>query len=287
MEETVSNLKTQIANGNLEIALNELISDLGGSSKKTTYLNDAIAIKSRLNQHNRSVIRGTLGYGEQVLEKNQIAFALLDLLSKIYTENEVNEETKRKSDGNSLTSTITILFVTANPEQTARLRLDEEMRDIEEELRKAKFRDKFTIVKKNAARIGELQDGLLDYNPDIIHFSGHGTNQGIILHGPENTNMTVNNESLAQLFRLFSDKLACVFLSSCYSEIQGQIINQHIPNVIGMKDKVPQETAIAFAKAFYKSLGAGRNIDFSFEFAKISVGLNNLAGENIPIFLQR
>ena len=289
MEVTVNNLRTQIANGNLEVALNELISDVGSNSNKTTYLNDAIAIKSRLNQHNRSVIRGTLGYGEQVLEKNQIAFALLDLLNKIYAENKEkeNEETKKKSDDSSLTGTITILFVTANPEKTARLRLDEEMRDIEEELRKAKFRDKFTIVRKNAARIGELQDGLLDYNPDIIHFSGHGNKQGIILHGLGNTNMTVNNESLAQLFKLFSDKLACVFLSSCYSEIQGQIINQHIPNVIGMKDKVPQDTAIAFAKAFYKSLGAGRNIDFSFEFAKISVGLNNLGGENIPIFLQR
>lgn len=286
----VQNVRNLIAKGNLETAVDSLIVGVGEDVGKNLFLNDAIGIKSRLNQHNRALIQGTLTHGEQVLEKNQIANSLLQLLNKIYdnaTPPVSNGPKPVPEDATAASSTITVLFVTANPEETTRLRLDEEMRDIEDELQKAKFRDKFSIIRKNAARISDLQDGLLNHNPDIIHFTGHGTQQGIVLHSQVGTKMIVNNESLAQLFQLFSDRLACVFLSSCYSEIQGRIINQHIPTVIGMRDKVPQSLAIAFSKAFYKSLGAGRSIDFSFEFAKISVGLNNLAGEDLPVFLQR
>src|SRR5450432_2309837 len=118
MKMSFNNFIDQIAAGNLETALNELIADIGDNSNKKPYLNDAITIKSRLNQHNRSVIRGTLGYGEQVLEKNQIAFAILDLLNTIYDKNKASQEVDREPESVFSTGTITILFVTANPEQT-------------------------------------------------------------------------------------------------------------------------------------------------------------------------
>lgn len=69
---------------------------------------------------------------------------------------------------------IKILFLAANPRDTDRLRLDEEVRAIDEALRKADFRDYFELHSHGAVRIEDLQELLLRYQPQIVHFSGHG-----------------------------------------------------------------------------------------------------------------
>lgn len=45
-----------------------------------------------------------------------------------------------------------ILILAANPKNTSRLRLDEELRDIEEGLRRAKHRDEFVFTQRLAVR---------------------------------------------------------------------------------------------------------------------------------------
>jgi hypothetical protein len=183
---------------------------------------------------------------------------------------------------------IKVLFIASNPLDTSRLRLEKEMREIDMELSRAKYRDKFEFSKYMDARLDDLLNILLEDTPHFIHFSGHGTDEGIALMDDKTENShIVKSQSLAKLFKLFSNDIACVFLNSCYSKQQGKEIIQFIPNVIGMRTGVPDTTAIVFAKAFYKSIGAGKEIDFAFEFAKVSIGLYNESGEEIPEHLNR
>jgi hypothetical protein len=58
--------------------------------------------------------------------------------------------------------TIKLLFLAANPTDTDRLRLDEESRD------------QFELKTHWAVRADDLQELLMRYQPDIVHFSGHG-----------------------------------------------------------------------------------------------------------------
>ncbi len=75
-----------------------------------------------------------------------------------------------------------ILFLSSNPSNTGRLRLDAEQREIEEGLRRSDHRDKFDCVSRTALRVDDLRRGLLDNSPQIVHFSGHGTGtSGIVL----------------------------------------------------------------------------------------------------------
>lgn len=67
-----------------------------------------------------------------------------------------------------------ILIVSANPTTTDKLRLDEEVREIQEGLQRSRSRDKFELITKWAVRPDDLRRALLDHNPHIIHFSGHG-----------------------------------------------------------------------------------------------------------------
>lgn len=181
-----------------------------------------------------------------------------------------------------------ILFTCADPSDQSRLRLNDEYRDIEYELMRAKNRDEYELIPCLASRIGDFQRKLLDIRPQIIHFSGHGENEGICLIGDDNgnTNM-VENEPLAELFRLFANDIKCIFLNSCYSIHQSKLLNQYIDHVICMNNSVNDKTAIHFASSFYAALSSGQNIEFSFEFAKNSISLHKLEGSDIPQLLLR
>ena len=180
---------------------------------------------------------------------------------------------------------IKILFASANPVDAAQLRLDREAREIEYELLKSKNRDQFELIKLGAMRIEDLQFALLNHSPEFLHFSGHGNCDGIALLNNEDKTVLVKSKPLSDLFKLFASEISCVFLNSCHSIKQSEEISKYIKKVVCMNSSVPDEVAIRFAITFYQSLAAGRNIDFSFEFAKIAIAMNNLPGSDIPLLL--
>src|SRR5882724_12082050 len=75
-----------------------------------------------------------------------------------------------------------ILFLAANPAGTNLLALDQECAAIERELRMTPGRDDFEFRSKWAVTVDELMRHLLDLQPTILHFSGHGNASGLA-HG--------------------------------------------------------------------------------------------------------
>jgi hypothetical protein len=109
---------------------------------------------------------------------------------------------------------------------------------------------------------------MLDYRPDIVHFCGHGLwEEGVVVEDEGGQVKLVEADALAGFFELFSDKVECVVLNACYSEVQAEAIARHIPYVIGMKNAISDAAAIEFAVAFYDALGAGRTIEFAYNLA--------------------
>ncbi|NJR18093.1 MAG: CHAT domain-containing protein [Calothrix sp. CSU_2_0] len=159
-----------------------------------------------------------------------------------------------------------ILVLSANPKGTKPLRLDEEIREIKEGLRLAKKRDSFEIESASAVRDIDIHRSILNYNPQIIHFSGHGAEEeGLIFEDNTGQPKLVDAEALAGLFELFADEVKCVLLNACYSEIQAQAIAQHIDYVIGMSKQIGDKAAIKFAVGFYDGMGAGRDVEFAYK----------------------
>jgi hypothetical protein len=62
-----------------------------------------------------------------------------------------------------------VLVLAANPQDTTPLRLDEEMREIDEALKLAKKRDEFEVMQKWAVRSRDMQRAILDFEPEIVH----------------------------------------------------------------------------------------------------------------------
>jgi hypothetical protein len=181
---------------------------------------------------------------------------------------------------------IKILFLAANPTDTPPLGLDEEIRSIDQALRQAEYRDKFELVQKWAVRVTELQSHLERYQPDIVHFSGHGSSSGeIVLEDNSGTSRAVSNRALSQLFALLKDNIRCVVLNACFSEPQAQAIAQSIDCVIGMSKAIGDVSAIRFAAAFYQALGFGRDVNTAFELGKLEIDLENLGEQDTPKLL--
>ena len=160
-----------------------------------------------------------------------------------------------------------ILVLASNPQGTDQLRLDNEIRAIEDAFTTGEKREKFTVIPRVAVKISDLQSFLRREKPRIVHFCGHGTgSQGLVLTGESGKQQKVGTEALADLFRLFATKVECVVLNACYSKVQGEAINQHINYVIGTKRAIIDEAAIAFAKGFYEALSDGESINNSYKY---------------------
>jgi len=181
-----------------------------------------------------------------------------------------------------------ILILSANPKNTDKLRLDEEVREIQAALERSRTRDQFEIVTRWAVRVDDLQAILLDQHPQVVHFSGHGAgSQGLALENESGQTQLVSTEALAGLFQLFQTDIECVLLNACYSEAQAGAIHQHIDCVVGMNQAVGDKAAIDFARGFYRSLGAGRTYEEAFEFGRNAIDLKGIPETSTPILKNR
>ena len=161
-----------------------------------------------------------------------------------------------------------ILFLASNPTATGRLRLDKEVREIDEGLKRSNERDQFDLIPKFAVR-------------------GHSGIGGIVLEDELGQPSQVPSEALASLFKLFAKETHCVILNVCYSDSQAEAISEHIPYVIGMGAAISDQAAIEFAVGFYDALGAGKSIEDAFEFGQNAIALKNLPEDQIPVLKKK
>lgn len=195
----------------------------------------------------------------------------------------VNDESPQKI---TQVDPVKILFLASNPSDTPRLRLDEEYREIDKALLETKFREHFEFIIQLAVRTTDLQGHLLRYNPDIVHFSGHGsTTSEIILENNQGFMAAVPSLELSRLFAVLKDNIRCVVLNACYSKEQAEAIAENIECVIGMSKAIGDTASANFAKSFYQGLGYGRSIKTAFELGCIAIGIHSAMDRNAPVLI--
>jgi retron-type reverse transcriptase len=181
-----------------------------------------------------------------------------------------------------------ILILASEPYNQSRLRLDREVRAINESRLRSNNRESFELHQKWAVCPDDLRRALLEVDPHIIHFSGHGTGQdGLVLENDGGNSMLVSNDALDGLFKLVSANVECVVFNACYSEVQANIIGQYINYVVGMNDAIGDQAAIKFATGFYDALFAGKSVEIAYEFGCSAIQLENIPGHLIPQIRKR
>ncbi|MEO0935346.1 MAG: CHAT domain-containing protein, partial [Cyanobacteria bacterium J06641_2] len=163
-----------------------------------------------------------------------------------------------------------ILILSSNPRND--LKLNREITDLKNVIKRSKNNTQFDIEFELEVRPEELQKLLLDNEPRIVHFCGHGTgDQGLVLHNNAGREQVVSTEAISNLFALFDKNVECVLLNACYSEVQADAIVQRINYVIGMSHEIRDDAAIYFTRGFYQALGSGKSIEESYEFGRNAI----------------
>ncbi|MBP5974279.1 AAA-like domain-containing protein [Brasilonema sp. CT11] len=178
-----------------------------------------------------------------------------------------------------------VLILAAIPDG---LRLDREIRQIEEAIRRAINRDLFEIKIRTAVRPQDIRRAIAEEHPQIVHFCGHGMEDGsLVLEDDGGNHKPVSPTGLAALFKLHANVVKCVLLNACYSEKSAQAISQHINYTIGMNKPIGDRTAIVFAIGFYDGLGYENPdsqdiIERAFEEGLVAIQMEDVSQGQIP-----
>ncbi len=187
-----------------------------------------------------------------------------------------------------MTDQVKILFLSANPKNITHIRLDEEVRSVDEKIQMGDCRDQLALIPHLAARPGDLAYTLLRHQPHVLHFSGHGSaTEGIVLEDDSGQTKRVGTDALAALFRTIKDNLRIVVLNACYSSLQAEGISQIVDFTIGMNRAVGDRSAIIFSAAFYQGLAFGRSVQESFDLGVASIMVQGIAESDIPVLLTK
>ena len=176
-----------------------------------------------------------------------------------------------------------IVFFAANPSDTDRLAIDREFNEVKQLLSQSVNRDGFVLNYSPATGDDDLQQQLLDFAPDIVHFSGHGEQDGLYFQNNSNDTLFIHQDSLTDFFKLFKGRIRCLLLNACNSEPQAHAIAQHLDYVIGMNAPIGDQAAIIFAKGFYRALFSGESIDKAYQFGCSAIDLAGINEFKTPV----
>src|ERR1051326_2072302 len=183
---------------------------------------------------------------------------------------------------------IKVLFLSANPVSTGLLRIDEEAREIRESIARSEYRDSFELILQGVVGPTDLQETLLRYQPQIVHFSGFGSKeQGIILEDSFGHSKLLGEGALTELFKILKDSIRIVVLNACYSQPQAEELTEIIDYTIGISNVIEDKSAILFSASFYQALAHGRSVKEAFELAQINLELLDKSGSGKPVLLMR
>ncbi len=163
----------------------------------------------------------------------------------------------------SLGSRVNVLLVCANPRGTDPLRTAEEERVLKEAVRLSPHRDRISITVLNAATIDDVRRELLRQPFQVVHFSGHGTDSGLVFEDTSGRLMVPDSAALAEL--LHRRGASTALLNACYSLATGSLASIGLDYTIAMEGPIGDDAAIEFTRGFYDAIGAGLAIPEAYE----------------------
>jgi hypothetical protein len=181
-----------------------------------------------------------------------------------------------------------ILMLAANPIETSKLRIEEEVRLIKERLNEAEPGRAYEVETEWAVRATDLSKFLMQHQPEIVHFSGHGSPDGdIVLEDEFGRAAPLALNRLANLFEILSGSTQCVVLNACYSLEKARTLANYVGCIIGMEKEIGDPSALRFAAGFYRGLAFGKDYHDAFRLGCNEIDLAALPDAAVPHFTTR
>ncbi len=262
------NLDSIAGGSNLQVIVFNLIK----VSKAENWTKDLISAACNSNPGNSNL----RAIAEELLQNSQPEVISAPSYNKVTTPTPTQQNTQQQK----------ILILAAIPKG---LSLGKEIQEIEDAIRGASRRDLFDVRTRTDVRPKDIRRAIAEEKPQIVHFCGHGLEDGSLLLEDDGGNeKPVTPQGLALLFRLHTDYVNCVLLNACNSLESANAISQHINYAIGMNQPITDKSAIAFSQGFYDALGyevQDSNQDVfqrAFEEGLVAIAMEDFSQESIP-----
>jgi hypothetical protein len=168
-------------------------------------------------------------------------------------------------------------------------------------------RDDFDFRSKWAVSVDEMMRHLNEWQPAIVHFSGHGYGSAGIhvrngQHQPypprrdvevaggagiylpdEHGSQYVSARALAQMIATAAPSTRVVVLNACFSDAVAESLRNVVDCVVGMDGAIGDDAARSFAEGFYRALGNRRSIGNAFAQAVATLAAKQLPDEHLPV----
>ena len=303
MKEIIKKIKIYIANDKLGEAL-QAAHEWSMNQDDREVENTVITLLARFNSIKRNFNQQLIRHEALITEQQRISMALIETFEDhadfLTLQQEFNTPQPTNSPNN-------LLFLASNPSNGALLQLEKEFAMISHQLQESKT--SFKIWSQWAVTTTDLLHALLKHEPNIIHFSGHGyqdgmdtitipgrrdlkshapqpgTGGGIVLEDGRGGAKLVEGAALQYLFSVITEKnkVDAVILNACYSRPQAEAIGTYVPYVIGMSDTISDQAAIEFSTGFYISLGLDPDIERAYKIAKANMMMAGIGGDDLPV----
>jgi hypothetical protein len=181
-----------------------------------------------------------------------------------------------------------VLYLTSNPGKRNSLRVEAEMRHVQEAIRRSKYRDNVALHYRPAADLNSLIDGLNDHRPRIVHFSGHGNSSGVAF----DRGRVARHSAQFVTFGLLSRALSAtdtpadvVVINACESAGARKTLLPPAKALVVMRETVSDQAAGAFAVRFYAAIAGGQSLNAAFQQGKVALEAVSINEADTPQLL--
>jgi hypothetical protein len=176
-----------------------------------------------------------------------------------------------------------VLYLAANPEMD--LRVDAEVRQVREAVKKALHRDLVDIDHRPAATPEDLLDGINEVRPHVVHFAGHGGGAAVLFDDGQVDNpqgRTMPFELLGRALVATDTPPTLLVLNACDTVDGADALLNAVPVVIAMSSSIGDLAAAVFAARFYAAIASAQSVASALDQATVGVDMAGLGEGWVP-----
>ncbi|MEB8343001.1 CHAT domain-containing protein [Streptomyces endophyticus] len=209
----------------------------------------------------------------QTLDRGRIAGVRpCDLLVAAAARYPGHTELRNLAGSGAPAAPVRVLCLMSAPLDEARIRLGAEQRIIQEA--EGRSAGRLAVQVHPATRVADILPQLDAALPQIVHFAGHGTDDGRLLFEDETgASAAVPIEALIPAFELRAP-INCVVLNSCWTAAYAEGLLKCAHTVVGTVSELDDDAGLVFAQGFYTSLAHSPDIERACAAGRAALRLN-------------
>lgn len=196
-------------------------------------------------------------------------------LAKIHTALTGNENVTEKKQ-------LVLLFVAASPTDQDQIKPEKDFQTIKNQLLLSAGKSQLTTATPlYGTSFAEFSNNLIAQKPDMIHFSGHGSQLNLFFEDEYNLTQVISASTLKALLSRQPD-VQFVFLNACRTRETALLLSQLNIYVMGYDANIADPTSQRFLTAFYSALAHGEPYKSAYEVARLVAKTEQVPASAIP-----